>query len=175
MFKNIFKYSKRLVLYQIATCALCLMVVPMMFLFSKENMSTALLAFSVFMLIYLCFLDFLHANKIGVKERANPKIYTVNAMKGFFMGLIAQLPMWIITMVLFFNRESLFNPFSEYFRGLLSNIFTLQYISILGNMNFSAISYIISMVIVPVICGLGYLLGAKGFSIEEKFGTVNKD
>lgn len=173
-FKLMLGYSKRLALYQLATTALCFMVVPLVFLIAKETMGNILVIFTVIMLIYLCFLDFLHANRVGDKERSNSRVYKANYLKGFIIGLMGQLPMWIITIILVLNKDALFKPFSEGFQNVLGNMFTLQYTAVLGLMDYSMLSYFISIGIVPLICGVGYLIGMSGFSFEEKFGSINK-
>lgn len=173
-FNNFFRHSKRILLYVIAISALGLIAIPGIFMIMRESFTSIIFVFTCLILIYLCFLAGFEANKIGVKEKLNPKLYKAHPIKGFLYGLVAELPVWLITLILSLSKDSIFELFVQDFRNYLANIFTLQFLPILSSMGFTLPSYIISIAIIPLVCGVSYYLGMKGFSFEFKFGSINK-
>ena len=165
--KKLIQFSKGIMLNQIAISFLCVVVVPGVFMFLRDSMGTVLMFFTLAAGLYLFFLDFVESNKIGDREVRNPKLYKAHALKGALLGLIGQLPVWIITVIFILNKETIFGFFSDEFKNFMANICTLQYVWILMLFDFSIFSYIIAFSAVPLIF-VRLLLGMKGFNIETK-------
>lgn len=170
--KNHLKLTNRIMLYQIAVSALCFTVIPGLFFFLRQSLNEIIIAFSVIMGLYLFFLDFVESNRIGIKERRNMELYNGYNLKGFILGLLGQLPVWIINFLLIELKDSIFAIFEK--RDILANVFNLQYMWILYPLKFSVISYAITFLMVPLVCAIGYYTGYKGFSYEDKYGSVRK-
>jgi hypothetical protein len=161
-------------LYQLAVSFLCLVVVPGIAFFLGKSFETAIYVFSIIMAVYLFFLCFVEANRIGEKEWRNSNLYKPFALKGLVYGLIGELPVWVITLVLILSEDYALGIFEESFRVYVTNIFTIEFLWLFIPMKFSVVSYVIAFSIVPFVCGFGYLMGYRGFSFEDRFGAVNK-
>lgn len=98
-----------------------------------------------------------------------------DAFKGFKIGLVASLPLIIAYAGLLFCKAGII-PDSYYniYRLLNSHVFLLI-TSILGAQPsldgtswFKVILSVLTVFVIPLICELGYILGARGISIKEK-------
>jgi len=143
----------------------------------RDSMGLVLMLFSAAACLYMFFLDFAEANRLGAREKANPNLYRINVLKGFFIGLLGQLPTWGLTFVFYLVKVpffTFFSYFSDEFKPYIINLGQLQYTWIMKLMNFSWQSYAMAFTLVPLVCLLGYFLGIMGFYLEDKIGPINK-
>lgn len=111
-------------------------------------------------------------DKVGVKYKGQKE----NLNKGFIIGLIATIPAILLLLVLTVFKSGFTKLFPMFFFNVL-NTYLFCFINLLTN-NAAAFGDLVywqifiiflMLLIVPLICGVSYILGYKGISIGEKF------
>lgn len=116
-------------------------------------------------------------NKFGDKHRTSVKYEgkKQNLLTGFGVGLIATGPAIILLAVLTILKTTYAKSLSLLFYGLL-NTYIYDFLVLIANgaNKFGDLSYLqifiifLLLLIVPVICGISYILGYKSVSLSEK-------
>ena len=170
-----FKQSKRLTQYFASVSVISLMLPIAAFFFSFEAMGTFLQAVYAFMLLLMCVVCFIEANTQGIKDRRKVSLYKRYRLKGFVLGMAAQFFIWLITFVLLLFKDDIFKIFAEKAQNYSSNFLTLQFTNIMTIFEYKVPGYIISVLIIPVVCMVGYLLSYKNIDIDDKLGGIRKN
>ncbi len=116
--------------------------------------------------------------KFGDNERTNVKYrgHTEQKNKGFIIGLIATVPSFLLFAVFTVLKSSVTKSVSLKIYGFL-NPYLHNFIQIItnGSLTFGDIKFwqilviLLLLSLVPVACGISYLLGYNEISIGEKF------
>lgn len=141
------------------------------------NITFKIIAGSFCVLLVAAFLSnkmwmFGDKDKVGVKYKGQNE----SLNKGFIIGLIATIPAILLLLVLTIFKSGFTKLFPMFFYNVL-NTYLFCFINLItnnadafGDLVFWQILLIFLMLlIVPLICGISYILGYKGISIGEKF------
>lgn len=173
--KTFLKQSKRMIQYVIAISAISIMLPISVVFFFRNSMGTASQILFGFMLLLMCTVCFIEANTIGNREQRLASVYKPFKLKGFLYGMVAQLPVWIVTFLLLIFRDAFFGPpLSEEAIGYIVNFFALQFTDIMLLFDYSAFGYILSILILPLVSCAGYLLSYYKIDIDDKLGGIHK-
>lgn len=174
-----YKQAKRLRHYMLAVTFISLMLPLAVYVFFDEAAwGTAMQWVLGFMLVLLCIVSFIEANTQGIKDRRTVVSTKVYPLKGFVLGILQQLPFWMITGILFAFRYVFFSVeiFTDEFRNYAVNICMLQYTDIMLLFNYNWLGYLLSFCLLPVVCEIGYLLGnIWKIDIDDKLGGIHKN
>ena len=174
-FKWQYKQSKRMRLYMGAVSGISLMFPLPVYFFMRDNAATILKFLFGFMLLLFCVVSFIEANTIAnedIKKRVGFKDYK---LKGFVLGLLAQLPMWIAAaIVISLKGVIIADVITPDAANYISNFLILQYTDIMLLFDYSIWGYIISFLILPVVSMIGYLLAYFKIDIDDALGGIHK-
>lgn len=176
-FRGEFKQAKRLRHYMLAVTFISFMLPLSVFVFFQDSMGTAMKWLLGFMLVLLCTVSFIEANTQGVKDKRTVVSTKVYPLKGFVLGLLQQLPFWVITFILLGLQHVIFSHeiFTDVFRNYAVNVCMLQYTDIMLLFDYSWLGYLISFCILPVVCEIGYLLAYYwNIDIDDRLGGIRK-
>lgn len=121
--------------------------------------------------------------KFGDKERTAVKYKNQKEQlgKGFIVGAFASIPAVVLLVVLTILKSSYAKTFPLLIYGMLNTyLYDLIYLiangtEFFGQFNFVQILLILLLLtIIPIACGISYILGYKGVSISEKMVYKNK-
>ena len=171
-----FKQAKRLTHYFIAVSGISLMLPIAIFVFFKDSAVNAAQWVFGFMLAVMCIVCFIEANTQGNKDRrSSVSIYKKYRLKGFVLGFCAQFYIWTITIVLVLLRDAIMGgPITLEFRNYIVNFFVLQYFDVMQLLGYNFIGYIVAILILPVVCMIGYELAYFNIDIDDKLGGIRK-
>ncbi len=120
--------------------------------------------------------------KFGDKDRTAVKYQNQKEQlsKGFFVGLFASIPAIILLFVLTVLKTGFAEKLSLLLYGMLNTyLYDLIYLVANGAEFFGQLNYIqlllilLLLMIVPIACGIAYILGYKGVSLSEKMVYKN--
>ena len=177
--KDHFRKIKRIMMYIAVTWGICFVGVPASMFFFTYSYGAAVAVLTAFMCLMMLFVSFTEINRIACKEARYRQTQKPYLFKGFVLGLMAELPMWLLSLVVLLGKDRWFADFfshiGEKYVDYVANIFTIPFVWIIAPMNFKIYAYIIAFLILPIVCGIGYILGLKGIDIEDKVGGVRKN
>ena len=173
-FKVLWRTTKRLRKYFIATSFLSLMLWFLSLLLFQPDYRSALMIIQTAALVLLCTISFIEANTLGMKDRHRkvPKAL----FRGFTLGFVGQFPIWLFAVCLSLLVNMLIGyPFATVFINYIGTLPVLQFTSVLNYHYYSFWGYVASIFIIPVVCELGYLLSFLNIDINDKLGGIHKD
>lgn len=140
---------------------------------AKERVSFWLLFYSIFifllLLLPMLYTDF---HRLAIKE--NRPQYDINPspFNGFVYGLVSIIPFGILVFINFY--VPLANEFYDRAKHLLLNTLVGPVYWVIKIGNESLISYVLALIVIVLITGLGYLAGTKGYYIKKSNIPVSK-
>jgi len=169
------KQSKKIRMYIIAVSIISLMFPVVVFYLLPNNMLIAFQIIYALMLTLMVTVSFIAANSLGNKDLRNADIYHPYKMKGFWIGFTAQLPIWIISLMIFFMRNIIFGEiFEPVAKNYFSTVLVLQYTNVISIFNYSMWGHIASIFVIPLVCMVGYLLAYYKIDIDDRVGGMHK-
>lgn len=131
----------------------------------------------VFCLLMVAMLIYGEMWKNGDKDRTQVKYKGMKEKinKGFIVGLIATVPQFLFILVLTVLKSTAAKSFPMLIFAILNTyLYDFIYliagdVTLFGDLAFwQILIYLLFLVIVPIVCGVAYILGYKEFSIGEK-------
>ena len=179
-----YKQAKKLRHYMLAVSLICVMLPLSVFaalifeLITFNQMETIMLVVFGFMLAVLCVVSCIQANIQGMRDRRTVVSTKVYPLKGFVLGIMQQLPFWVVTGILFALKNVIMplnDPWTETFRNYAVNVSMLQYTPIMQLLNYQWFGYLLTFCLLPLVCELGYLLAYLWkIDLDDKIGGLHK-
>jgi hypothetical protein len=134
--------------------------------FGKDNLLTWIIIYSSIFYILQALLLYSDLHRLGIKEKKPQYDLNPYPLKGFVYGLLSIVPYGVLGLLGAFLTFQ--DPVAERAKHLVINTLLGPVYWMISLGHESALSYIIAVLTLAVICGLSYLGGNLGFYFNKK-------